>query len=55
MKDLGYANAWGDTPEIVKKCRKLKHQLTTGGKERSSVHVVKCAICDYIYKYDSSG
>ena len=57
MEDLGWANNWRETPEIVKKCRALKHSRTdkdVGPPHRGLEHVVTCEICGYVYRYDSS-
>jgi len=56
VKDLGWANGWGETPEIVKKCRELKHTTTDVDHShmRGTNHEVRCDICGYIYRYDSS-
>ena len=54
---LGSANRWKDTPQIVKDCRASKH--LTGSKNRDPYRrgfctVVFCDICGYEYTYDSS-
>jgi hypothetical protein len=57
MEDLGWANNWIETPEIVKKRTALKHSRTdkdVGPLHRGLEHVVKCDICGYVYRYDSS-
>jgi len=56
VKDLGWANSWKETPEIVKKCEELKHEIKrTSGNMRGTDNTVRCDICRYVYKYDSSG
>jgi len=60
VKNLGWANGWSETPEIVKKCRELGHQRSDnsdapGVPYKCFVHTVRCDICGYVYKYDSSG
>jgi hypothetical protein len=55
--NLGWANSWEDTPEIVKKCREAKHtrsDVDVGPRNRGLEHVVKCTTCNYVYRYDSS-
>ena len=54
VQDLGWANGWGETPDIIKKCREAKHK-TEEMTPRMFDHVVRCDICGYVYKYDSSG
>lgn len=51
MKDLGYANGWGKTPQEVKDCehdKELKYPY-------SNVIQYTCKICGFTYKVDSSG
>ena len=48
-RDLGYANGWGDTPEIVKNCPHQQTEIHLG----SCVHQVTCVECGFTYKYDS--
>jgi hypothetical protein len=53
-KELGYANGWKDTPEIVKKCAELGHKqyhLVVGNCD----HEYGCVECGYSYLVDSSG
>ncbi len=53
IKDLGYANGWKETPEIVKECReKHKQRSRTIG---NCLHEYYCDKCGYVYKVDSSG
>mgnify|MGYP001599359359 CR=1 FL=1 len=58
MKDLGWVNGWNDTPELVKKCRELKHETVGWDNATIKNHgydtVTKCEICDYIFHCDSS-
>ena len=56
FKDLGWANGWKETPEIVKKCREAKHRVIDfdHSGNRGLHHEVNCPICKYIYHYDSS-
>ena len=60
VKDLGWANSWGpQMPEIVKKCRELGHKPSDksdapGVPYKCHNHTVRCDICGYFYKYDSS-
>ncbi len=49
-RDLGYANGWGDTPEIVKNCPHRRYELPLG----SCVTQVSCPICGFTYRVDSS-
>ena len=45
------------TPDIIKQCRALSHTLSDvdiGPPHRGLEHVVKCQICGYVYRYDSS-
>ena len=55
--DLGMANGWRETPEIVLKCKELKHDTTDkdhGPPNRGLDHRVRCRKCNYVYGYDSS-
>jgi hypothetical protein len=60
ITDFGWANSWGDqTPELVRKCRELGHEVSDksdapGVPYRCFTHTVRCDICGYRYKYDSS-
>ncbi len=54
MEQLGWANDWTKTPEVVKKCWELRHQPTRndiGPPYRGLDNVVKCDICKYVYHY----
>jgi len=48
-QDLGYANGWAETPEIVKNCTHQQTEVDLG----SCVHQVTCVECGFTYKYDS--
>jgi hypothetical protein len=59
VKNLGWANGWSETPEIVKKCRELNHDVSDksdapGVPYKCFTNTVRCDICGYYYKYDSS-
>ena len=54
MIDLEYSNGWTNTPEIVIKCRLLKHEIEIKNVSRC-VTEYSCEICDYKYKIDSGG
>jgi len=54
--DLGWANGWGENPEIVKECKKAGHKKNDICYDSYGLHnKVVCHICKYIYHYDSSG
>lgn len=53
MDDLGWANGWDETPEIVKKCKEEKHKVIRDDSG-NFCHLIKCYICGYFYYYDSS-
>ena len=56
LKDLGWANGWLETPEIVRICRKLHHMTSEEDcPPWSCVTLITCEDCQYIYKIDSSG
>lgn len=52
-QDLGYANGWGDTPEIVQKCNQLGHKQYEKPVGRY-LHECGCGACHYFYLVDSS-
>jgi len=55
--DFGWANSWWETPELVRRCKELRHKCSdrdVGPPHRGLEHVVKCAECRYVYRYDSS-
>lgn len=57
VKNLGWANGWHEDPGIVKRCKELKHKTSdvdVGPKWKGLEHVVRCDICGYVYRYDSS-
>lgn len=51
--DLGTANGWIATPELVKKCTAKKHSPKQTGVGRCLTEV-KCELCRYKYLIDSS-
>ena len=53
VKYLGWANSWTHKPDIITKCKVLGHMPneTSAGP---LTHTVRCDICGYYYKYDSS-
>lgn len=68
-EDLGWANNERDRPRIEaieRKCKSLGHKISDGPKyevdEETRIrnqykgyeNLVGCAICKYIYRYDSS-
>jgi len=54
MKNLGYMNGWFDgTPEELKKCRELGHELEKETIGRC-LNEYTCDICNIKYKIDSS-
>ncbi len=54
IKNLGYANGWGKTPEIVEKCSGKKHVVKSEKAGRCQTKYT-CIECGYTYKIDSSG
>jgi len=55
--DLGWANGWEQTPELVIECSRKKHPVTSkdiGPPFRGMHNVVTCTICRYVYYTDSS-
>lgn len=52
LKDLGWANGWTSTPQVVKKCHEQKHDIKT--KTQGGVTTTYCPIDNYMYKTDSS-
>lgn len=55
--NLGWANSWRETPAIVQQCREAKHRTSdvdVGPPFRGIEHVVRCDICGYVFRYDSS-
>lgn len=53
MKDLGYANGWIETPEIVKKCNQLGHRGYSINRGKC-LNEYGCERCGYKYLIDSS-
>lgn len=53
MTDLGYANGWGEAPEIVKQCKKEGHYVKSENLG-NCLNMYTCEICKYKYKVDSS-
>ena len=53
MENLGYINGWVETPEQIKKCRRLEHNLVEKNIGRC-LNEYTCPICKYSYKVDSS-
>jgi len=54
---LGWANGWKDTPEIVRRCREMKHkrqEYHLGRTPMDHTHLITCEDCGYWYKVDSS-
>lgn len=49
IRELGWANGWAETPEIVKNCTHQQTEVNLG----SCVHQVTCVKCGFTYKYDS--
>lgn len=54
--DLGCANNWRETPQMVKSCRDAIHTPTDTNPTapRSGLHYVRCDLCGYKYTYDTS-
>lgn len=56
--DLGWANGWNETPEIVEQCWQKNHPLNKYNHDRTQHGYdteVRCDICGYVYHFDSSG
>jgi len=55
MMDLGFSNGWREVPQIVKDCRKKDHTIEVVPEEQfRCVNIVRCHICNYEYRIDSS-
>lgn len=60
LVDLGWANGWKEKPAIVKRCQEqLGHRPQeftpdAGIPYKCFTHYVRCDICGYRYKVDSS-
>ena len=50
--NLGYANGWTSTPEIVKQCEAKKHPVIKCTENRCLTRY-QCPTCGYEYKVDS--
>ena len=60
IQDLGWANGWQGTPDIVTQCRAAresgeKHEMAGGAGPWHCTHVTTCLTCGYTFKVDSSG
>ena len=51
--DLGTANGWIETPDLIKHCVEKKHSPKQTGVGKCLTEV-KCGICMYKYLIDSS-
>jgi hypothetical protein len=51
LKDLGVANGWKETPEVVTNCDHPKEGRVVG----NCFVETWCKICGYVYRVDSSG
>lgn len=53
LRDLGYANGWEKTPDIVKACKAREHiqEIVNLGR---CLNEYRCEECGYKYKVDSS-
>ena len=54
IQDLGVANGWKETPEIVRECLVRSDHINTTTKIGRTRTEVRCDICGYRYEYDSS-
>lgn len=54
VTDLGFANGWKKTPEIVIRCEEMGHNKS-GKTIGNCLHETGCEICGYYYRVDSSG
>ena len=56
LKDLGWANGWKASPEIVVLCELSSdhHNTDTFDRRFGFTHRVQCDKCGYFYQYDSS-
>lgn len=56
MKNLGYANGWGKkTPKIVEECDAAGHKKEYPKSYQRCVTIIRCPICKYQFKIDSTG
>lgn len=57
LTDLGWANDWKETPEIVLKCREAGHPQTLIASAYHDytrcLHRYECRECGYTYREDS--
>ena len=53
IQDLGYANGWGETKEIVDICESLKHKKEIIRIGQCLTQYI-CRECGYSYKVDST-
>lgn len=58
MNDLGYANGWAETPDIIKVCREKRlsgeeHDVWSNNRGRC-LNEYGCDTCGYKYTVDSS-
>jgi hypothetical protein len=54
VTNLGTANSWKETPQIVTDCQERNHEriyTTNGGR---GITVITCTVCGYTYKVDST-
>lgn len=49
MVNLGTANLWNKTPEVVKNCTHEKHEQKLG----HCYHQIMCTKCNYTYNINS--
>lgn len=55
--NLGYANGWSETPEVVKACRQKQHGKSGYMRETrlgNCLTQYECGECNYYYRVDSS-
>lgn len=58
VQDFGWANGWHEDPELVKQCQLTGHKTIEINKDPTHHGLeteVRCDICGYVYRYDSSG
>lgn len=54
--DFGWMNAWREVPIIVRLCHEAKHVVSDVDPSGWGLtHTVRCDVCGYVYRYDSSG
>jgi hypothetical protein len=54
LQDLDYMNNWKDTPYIVRMCQQSQHKTESYETDHNCVIEIKCPICNYKYRIDSS-